>query len=63
MFDTSAQGKYDLFRAKFKIWMLNLETLDGTSFDKDQSNIQKYYDEITATKETLLKKYEAQFAN
>ena len=33
-------SKYELFRAKFKIWMPTLVTLDGTDFNKD--NIEQH---------------------
>ena len=32
-------AKYDEFRAKFKIWLPTLETLDGTDFSKDSAII------------------------
>jgi hypothetical protein len=35
----SNPGKYEDFRAKIKIWLPTLETLDGTNFAQDQNKI------------------------
>ena len=42
--------KYDEFRAKFKIWIPTLETLDGTDFSKDDAIIAKMMDTVEAQK-------------
>ena len=49
-------AKYNEFRAKFKIWIPTLETLDGTDFSKDDSVIAKMMDTVEAQKANAMKK-------
>ena len=42
--------KYDQFRAKFKIWLPTLVTLDGIDFSKDEVLIGQIRSEIEAEK-------------
>ena len=39
-------AKYDEFRAKFKIWLPTLETLDGIDFSKDAVKIGEIRDTV-----------------
>ena len=39
-------AKYDEFRAKFKIWLPSLETLDGIDFSKDAVKIGEIRDTV-----------------
>ena len=53
----SGQGsKYDEFRAKFKIWLPTLETLDGTDFSKDDATIARMFDQVETSKSAAMKK-------
>ena len=49
--------RYETFRAKFKIWILDLETLDGTDFSKDTNVIQREFANVTAEKPQIIAKY------
>ena len=49
-------SKYDEFRAKFKIWLPTLDTLDGTDFSKDDATIAKMMDTVEAQKANAMKK-------
>ena len=40
MFDAETT-KYNKFRARVKIWLPNLQTLDGTDFSKDANEIAR----------------------
>ena len=42
--------KYDAFRAKFKIWLPTLATLDGTDFSKDEVKISELRAQVEAEK-------------
>ena len=48
--------KYDEFRAKFKIWLPTLETLDGTDFSKDDATIARMMDTVETQKAQCMKK-------
>ena len=48
-------AKYELFRAKFKIWIPSLQTLDGTDFKKDTA-IEQYRAQIEQEKRTAMNK-------
>ena len=39
-------SKYDAFRAKFKIWLPTLQTLDGIDFSKDMVKINEIRTEV-----------------
>lgn len=39
-------AKYDAFRAKIKIWLPSLVTLDGIDFSKDEVKINEIRDEV-----------------
>ena len=54
MFSGQAQ-KYDEFRAKFKIWLPTLETLDGTDFSKDDATIAKLMNTVETQKAKAMK--------
>ena len=49
-------AKYDEFRAKFKIWIPTLETLDGTDFSKDDAVIARMMDAVEQQKANAMKK-------
>ena len=49
-------AKYDEFRAKFKIWIPQLETLDGTDFSKDDAIIANMMNTVEQQKATAMKK-------
>ena len=49
-------AKYEEFRAKFKIWIPTLETLDGTDFSKDDATIARMMDSVEAQKANAMKK-------
>ena len=46
--------KYDTFRAKFKIWLPSLVTLDGIDFSKDEVHIAEIRSEIEGQKRQAL---------
>lgn len=43
-------AKYEEFRAKFKIWLPSLVTLDGIDFKKDEIKIQEMKAEVERQK-------------
>ena len=46
--------KYDQFRARVKIWLPSLVTLDGIDFFKDQAMIQSMTQQVEQEKQQLL---------
>jgi len=46
--------KYDEFRAKFKIWLPALTTLDGIDFAKDMGKISEMRDAVEVEKSRAL---------
>lgn len=52
-------ANYNKFRAKVKIWLPQLETLDGTNFDKDSQEIAKQRTEVEASKSAIIQRFTA----
>ena len=46
--------KYDAFRAKIKIWLPTLVTLDGIDFSKDEVKINEIRAEVEQAKASLM---------
>ena len=53
----SNPNKYEEFRAKIKIWLPTLETLDGTNFDQDSANIAKHFNAVEQLKAKVMAKH------
>ena len=53
----SNPNKYEEFRAKIKIWLPSLETLDGTDFTKDSATIAKNMNAIEQLKAKVMAKH------
>ena len=47
-------AKYEMFRAKFKVWVPSLITLDGIDFSKDEARISQLRFDIETEKAILL---------
>ena len=47
-------AKYEMFRAKFKVWVPSLVTLDGIDFSKDEARISQLRFDIETEKAILL---------
>ena len=53
----SNPNKYEEFRAKIKIWLPSLDTLDGTDFSKDSATIAKHMNAIEQLKAKVMAKH------
>ena len=56
MFDVDSR-KYDAMKTKFKVWIPQLETLDGSNFDLNKDQIAREKDKITQDKQKVLAKF------
>jgi len=47
-------NKYDQFRAKFKVWLPSLVTLDGIDFSKDEVKLSQFREELERERQQIL---------